>query len=174
MPEMWIHGKFFRQTLEFMLRKRGKQGLKELGQHPDDYLPERKYEFEEFCQLLIRINETVADGEPSFFPRIAREMLTKDTRWQMLFRRLDPKDVLTSMKRQEGQYQVSSFEPEEVQDNHVTLRMSMWGGQPEHQEIWAEFYKGRLEGILELTGHKGTVEVVGEGKGEYLYTIDWA
>ena len=170
---MWIRGNFFIQALEYVKRKRGPKGLADIGRRPDEYISGHKYDFEEFCELVVMINNTVEDGKPSFFPKIARDMMIADPRWPVLFRNMDPKEVFINTNRQEGQYEVGSFEPEDVQDRRITMKMKMWGGEPHHQDMWAQFYKGRLGGILELTGHDGTVEVAGEG-GQYLFTIEWS
>lgn len=173
MLDMWIRGNFFMQALEYVKRKKGLKGLDDIGRHPNEYLPEHKYDFEEFCELLVKINNTVAEGELSFFPQIARDMMMADPRWPVLFRDMGPRDVFTNTNRQEEQYKVGSFEPEDVENGHITIGMKMFGGEPQHQEMWAEFYKGRLGAILEITGHQGTVEVAGEENGKYLYTIEW-
>jgi len=174
MPEQWIRGNFFQQTLEYVKRVKGPSGLEAVGKTPEDYKAEHQYDFVEFCELLIKIKKELDDQEGNIITRIARETMTSDTRWQVMFRRLDPKDIFSSTKRQASRHQIGEFVPVISKKGHVTLRMTLWSENEEHQDLWAKFYKGRLEGILELTGHKGTVEVEGGWKaGSFTYVIEW-
>jgi len=52
--------------------------------------------------------------------------------------------------------------------------MNVWSENREHQGVWADFYRGRLEGILELMGRSGSVKAVREfGNGGFTFTIAW-
>lgn len=59
-----------------------------------------------------------------------------------------------------------------VGDNHIQLTMNDWSDDP----IWYDFYKGRLQSVLDLTGHKGTVGlsvIDGIESKKYTYDINW-
>ena len=77
-------------------------------------------------------------------------------------------------KRQEGRHQIADFEPELIDSSHVSIKMTMWTQDKVYQDLWANFYKGRLEGVMELMGRKGIVELIKEfGEGVYSYEITW-
>ena len=59
------------------------------------------------------------------------------------------------------------------EDGHVKLEMKMMGSKAAHQILWADFYKGRLEGILSLMGRKGTVRIERGKEGVFFYLIEW-
>ncbi len=173
MPETWVRGNFFQQALDYVKRRRGMDGLDMIGVYHDQYLPEQRYPFVDFCTLLSIIYTTIGDGTYSDVSKLGKDILINDDRWRLLFKDKDPKDVFTTTKRQEDRYMVGDFDVKSVEHRKITLTMTMWSGKKEHQEIWAEFYKGRLEGVLELTGYEGTVGVKKGKKGIYNYTIKW-
>ncbi len=172
MAEMWIRGNFFQQALDYVKRKRGQQGLDIIRVIPEKYLPEQTYSFEEFCELLTKITKLMGHGDLSDFSKLAADMVRTDERWRLMFKGGDPKEIFSSTKRQSDRYQVGDFKTKKAENGKVVLFMELWAGKKEHQDIWAEFYKGRLEGVLELTGRTGTVEVKKKKKG-YEYTILW-
>jgi len=117
----------------------------------------------------------IVHDEDDFIARIARETMMEEATWKNLFRRMDPANVFASTQRQDGRHQLADYEALEVSKGRVVLRMKVWTDNREHQELWAEFYRGRLEGILELMGRAGTVRFVREfGDAGYTYTINWS
>jgi uncharacterized protein (TIGR02265 family) len=173
MRDMWVRGIFFRQVLDYIRQKRGQMSYELLGREIDNYTIEEKYEFTDFAELLSKI-KLITSGEEDYIARIARETMTEEATWKALFRRLDPASIFTSTQRQDGRHRLADYEPINVANGHVSLRMNMWTDNRDHQDLWAEFYRGRLEGILELMGRKGTVKMVREfGNGGFTYTIRW-
>jgi len=173
MKEMWVRGIFFRQVLDYIRQKRGKMSYELLERDIEKYTIEEKYEFQDFAELLSKI-KLISPSEEDYIARIARETMTDEATWKSLFRRLDPASVFTSTQRQDGRHQLADYEPVNVASGHVLLRMNMWTDNRDHQDLWAEFYRGRLEGILELMGRKGSVKLVREfGNGGFTYTINW-
>jgi uncharacterized protein (TIGR02265 family) len=173
MREMWVRGIFFQQVLNYIKQKRGHTSYELLGMDIEKYIIEEKYNFEDFMELLSKI-KVITSSEEDYIARIARETMTEEATWKNLFRRMDPASVFTSTQRQNGRHQLADYEPVNVANGHVSLRMSMWTDNREHQQLWAEFYKGRLEGILELMGRKGSVKIIREfGNGAFTYSIEW-
>ena len=174
MVEMWVRGIFFIQVLEYIQKNSSQTSYELLGMNPDDYRAEERYDFEIFCKLLAKIELMAREDNGSYISKIARDTMTKEARWKVQFRRLDPKSVFMTTKRQEGRHQIADFEPELLDDGHVSIKMTMWTRDKAYQNLWANFYKGRLEGVMELMGRKGTVELVKEfSEGVYTYDINW-
>ena len=173
MRESWVRGIFFRQVLEYIKKNRGQTSYELLGRIIDDYVPEEKYGFDDFCELLGKV-KLISPNEEEYISRISRDTMTQEATWKNLFRRMDPTSVFTSTKRQDGRHLTADYEPLEIKAGHIQLKMRMWAEKREHQDLWAEFYRGRLEGILELMGRTGTVKMVREfGDAGFTYTIEW-
>nr|QOV09130.1 hypothetical protein HULAa36F11_00013 [uncultured Thermoplasmata archaeon] len=174
MRESWVRGIFFRQVLEYIKKNRGQTSYELLGRKIDNYIAEEKYEFDEFCELLAKV-KLISPNEDEYIAKIARETMTEEATWKNLFRRMDPTTVFASTKRQDGRHLTADYEPTNITHGNVQLKMKMWTEKREHQDLWADFYRGRLEGILELMGRTGTVRMVREfGNSEFTYTIEWA
>lgn len=174
MREAWVRGIFFLQVLGYVRKHRGQTTYELLGKDLESYRAEEKYDFNDFMELLSRIKMVVMKEE-DYITRIARETMAEEAVWKNLFRRMDPANVFASTQRQDGRQKLADYEPLDVQKGRVVLRMRVWTDNREHQDLWAEFYRGRLEGILELMGRKGSVKLVREfGEAGHTYTITWA
>ena len=174
MRESWVRGIFFKQVLDYIKRTRGETSLEMLNIKPEKYRIEERYDFEEFCKLLAKIDLMSAHDDGNYISKVARETMTEEATWKIQFRRMDPKNLLMSMKRQEGRHQIADFEATSNGGNLVLIKMSMWSGSRPHQDLWAHFYRGRLEGVLELMGRKGEVKMFKEFEdGVYTYEISW-
>ncbi len=174
MAEMWIRGNFFQQALDHVNRRWGQAGLDKIGESHDNYLPEQTYPFENFCELLLKISNVLGEHSITDFSKLGGDMVRADERWKLMFKGQNPKEVFSTTKRQDDRYQVGNFELESAKDSEVKLTMKLKVGKKEHRGLWVEFYKGRLAGVLELTGHTGTVKVnPKKAKGAYQYTIMW-
>ena len=174
MEEMWVRGIFFKQVLGYVQKKRGQTSYELLGKDIEDYIAEEKYDFNDFGELLAKVR-LISSNEEDCIASIARETMSEEATWKNLFRRLDPTSVFISTQRQKGRQHLADYEHIEVGKGHVVLRMTMWSENREHQDLWAEFYRGRLEGILELIGRKGTVKLTREfGKANFSYSIEWS
>ncbi|MBA3046006.1 MAG: hypothetical protein KKH41_06200 [Candidatus Thermoplasmatota archaeon] len=173
MRDMWVRGIFYRQVLKYIKQRRGQTSYDLLGMDIDKYKIEEKYDFEDFMTLLSKI-KLITSGEEDYIAKISRETMTEEATWKNLFRRMDPTSVFASTQRQDGRHQLADYKPVIVADGHVVIKMNMWTDNLEHQNLWAEFYQGRLEGILELMGRKGSVKQVREfGNGIFTYTVEW-
>jgi hypothetical protein len=173
MREMWVRGIIFKQVLDYIIKNRGQTSYALLGKDVEKYRVEEKYPFEEFAELLSKVR-LITSGEEDYIARISRDTMKMEASWKGLFRRMDPATVFTSTQRQEGRQQLADYEPIEASNGRAVIRMKMWTDNHEHQNLWADFYRGRLEGILELMGRKGSVKMVREfGNGGFTYTIGW-
>jgi len=175
MGESWVRGIFFRQVLDYVRLKRGRTSYELLGMDVSDFRPDEKYDFAEFGNLLSKV-KLISPGEEDYVARISRDLMLREVTWKNLFIRMDPKNVFASTKKQEGRHQLADYKALEVTDSMVKLQMRIWSENREHQDLWADFYRGRLEGILDLMGRKGQVKAVrefGDG-GAFTYTITWS
>jgi uncharacterized protein (TIGR02265 family) len=174
MAETWVRGNFFMQALDHVKRKWGQTGLDKINECHENYLPERTYPFEDFCALLSKISSALGEDTISDYSKLGGDMVRNDERWRQMFRGMDPRGVFSTTKRQDGRYQVAFIEVESDDVGEVRLNMRIDIGKKELQDMWAEFYKGRLEAVLELTGYKGFVEMArGKKGGAYSYIITW-
>lgn len=173
MRESWVRGILFKQVLDYVKKNRGQTSYELLGRSAEKYRIEEKYPFDDFAELLSKV-KLITSGEDDFIARISRETMMEEATWKSLFRRMDPVSVFSSTQRQEGRQQLADYEPVETSANRVVMRMKMWTENREHQYMWAEFYRGRLEGILELIGRKGSVKMTREfGNGGFTFDISW-
>jgi hypothetical protein len=174
MQEAWVKGIIFWQVFDYVRKNRGETTYQLLGRAREDFQAEGKYSFEDFAALLSRV-KMMASNDDDYISRMARETMADEPAWKNLFRRMDPANVLASTQRQDGRHRLADYEPLEVSRGKVVLRMRMWSRNREHQDLWAAFYKGRLEGILELMGRQGSVSLVREfGDAGHTFTIRWA
>ncbi len=157
MSEAMVKGDLILKVLEHVSNKRGKDSLVKIGVDPSGYLIEKWYPISDFLSLISKIDDAYGDGDGSkaIASRIGYEIMKFDFRWQMLFRGKDPKDVFTSTKRQDGQYRGGRFEASATEDKKVTIILREWP----NDMVWYEFYKGRLQAVLELTGNTGIVDI---------------
>lgn len=174
MRESWVRGIFFRQVLHYVKQHRSLTSFELLGMQVSDFKPDEKYDFALFGELLTKI-KLVSTDDDNYIAKISRDLMNQEIKWKSLFTRMDPKNVFSSTQRQEGRQQLADYEPLEVTDGRVSIRMTMWPEGRAYQDLWAEFYKGRLEGILDLMGRKGSVKLVREfgNGGTFVYTISW-
>ena len=174
MKDMWVRGIFFKQVLDYIQKNKGQASFDLIGMKSDDFKPEERYDFELFCKLLAKVDMMNTEENGSFIARIARDTMTEEAIWKVQFRKLDPKSVFMTTKRQEGRHQIADFEPTAHENGHVSIKMTMWTQDKAYQDLWANFYKGRLEGVMALLGRKGRVDLVKEfGEGIYTYDIYW-
>ena len=167
-----VKGDLFNKVLKYVSNRWGKQGQEKLS-NPRHRLPERWYDFEDFLELLREIDTNLGKGNRKTTFNIGVQLMTKDGRWQTVFKGKDPSKVLTSTKRQGGQYRGGEFSASELDPNSVKVEMSGWPCEG----IWCEFYRGRLTGVLELTGRSGKVtkDSCSEGGADRCsFTIVWS
>lgn len=174
MVEMWVRGIFFKQVLDYIQNNRSQTSFDLLNMSQDDFKVEERYGFEIFCQLLAKIDVMASEENGSYITKIARETMTQEARWKVQFRKLDPKNVFMTTTRQEGRQNLADYEPIYHGQGSVSIKMNMWTKDKAFQDLWANFYKGRLEGVLGLMGRKGEVKLIREfGEGLFTYDISW-
>ena len=173
MEEMWVRGIFFYQVLKYIQEHKGKSIYDLMGAKIEDYRADKKYDFGEFCDLLARADMVAGEDNTGFVSQMSKETMEGEAKWKMLFRRMDPRNIFTSTKRQEGRHNVANFQTLEERDGFVEIEMRMLGSKASHQILWADFYKGRLEGILSLMGKRGTVKIERGKEGVFFYLIKW-
>ena len=172
MEEAMAKGELFHNVLAIVVVKWGKESLEKLKISTSQYESSKWYSIGDFCIMLTEIKENLGEGETQAIYDIAYEMINNNFRWRTIFPGRDPVFVFLSTKRQDTQYRGGQFMAAVVGQNHIQLTMSGWS----HDPIWYDFYRGRLQSVLDLTGHKGTVELsVLEGveTTKYTYDVNW-
>lgn len=173
MMDSWVKGNIFQLTLELVGKRWGKVGLLRLGGRAKTYLPEMGYPAEDFYGLLKEIRDKLVDNDEYFF-HIAMMSIKDDEHWVVKFRGKDPKDLFNSFKYQGERYQLGDFEAEEVAEKGVDLRMALWIDDEVAGALWAQYYLGRIQGALDLTGYKGKIVLQEtENVNEFIYNIRW-
>ena len=152
-----VKGLMFIETYNFIQKKWGSEGLKKFGLDPGTHRSEVWYPFEEFCELLERTVRHSGKGEMLPY-HIGIWTVVVDPRWNGVFAGKDPKEVLGGTKHQSKVYRVGDVKDTVVEDGRIRIFYDLWNRDPAHTEVWSEFYRGRLKGILDLTGKKGEVQ----------------
>ena len=175
MDESKVKGDVFLKVTEYVSRKWGKVGLSKLGVSPNTYKAEVWYRLEDFTDLLSGISETLTDS-PTAISGLGRSTIVDDDRWKWAFREKDPLAVFSSSSRQNAQYQVGELNVIESSPGFVRIQMTMWTLDENTKAIWSDFYQGRLQGVLDLTGAVGNVEKkakVVDGIRDTVFAIFW-
>lgn len=168
MSESSAKGDLFQNVLALIVKRWGKQGLGKIGASPEQYKPEQWYPFSDFYDLLKDIDDKLGKGDGTVLYRLGYDMVKSDFRWRTIFTDRNPVYVFLSTKRQDTQYRGGKFTAESVGERQIRIEMSEWGcGQ-----IWYEYYRGRLQAVLELTGHVGMVEMNADGD-NYIFYVTW-
>lgn len=154
-----VKGNFFQRIVIYVKKKMGEGGLKRLGLSPDTYVHDRWYAYGEFCSLLQRTQDLLKDAKTSVAYKLGYEAMNSDERWQAMFKGQDPKDVFGTNKRQDALFMVGRFEILSVQDGFVEVKMSLWSKEEAHNKLWAQFYHGVVQGVLDITEKRGQVQM---------------
>ncbi len=174
MEESWVRGIFFYQVLNYVRTEKGQSAYELLGMDIGEIRADKKYDFEEFADLLAKVDMMIGDGDPGFICAMSRATMIGEASWKVLFRRMHPRNIFSTTTKQAGRHNLADFKTLGSDDNHVRLSMTMWTDNAAHRILWADFYKGRLEGILSLMGRKGTIRIERESNnGEFIYVIEW-
>ena len=170
-----VKGDVFLRVSAYIVKKWGKAGLARVNMSPDQYKPETWYPLNDFISLLLAIKANLAESEDSI-SNIARDTITSDDRWTWAFKDKNPEVVFSSTARQDALYKMGEFNVLETSPGFMRLKMALWENTDEKRDVFAEFYKGRLLGVLDLTGFKGNVEqkyCTEEGCKNVVYAIFW-
>lgn len=171
-----VKGNFFQRIVIFVKKKTGESGLTKLGLSPDTYVHDRWYPYNEFCSLLQRTQDLLKDAKTSVSYKLGYETMHGDERWHSLFKGQDPKDVFGTNKRQDALFMVGRFEIQSVQDGRVEVKMSLWSKDEANNRLWAQFYHGVMQGVMDITGKPGQVameEAQGAAEKVWLYRMTW-
>jgi hypothetical protein len=149
-----VKGDVFIGVLRLAASKWGADGLVRIGRDPKDYAAEQWYPYEDFCDILLGV-KSLARGNPMIIYQLGFNIVKIDPRWQEIFSSKNPAEVFVTTKRQDSQYIVGEYSALMKGAKHVEVRVRCPGCRPE----WCEFYRGRLQGVLELTGRTGVVHL---------------
>ena len=165
-----VKGDLFISVLSQVARRWGSVGVEEVRVRPDEYSEEEWYDFSEFCKLLGEIKSGPGNNNPMSIYELGVSTIKDDMHWQAIFQRLDPVDVFLSTARQERQYKIGAITPTKLGSKHIRLEYSIEADQG----LWLEFYRGRLQGVLELTGRTGVVHLLPKETGKpRTFDIKW-
>ncbi len=171
MSENKAKGDLFHHVLAYVNKKWGKESLEKLGKAQKDYRPADWYSFPEFCNILTDINTKLGNSDGQAVNQMGCEMIKNDFRWRTIFKGRNPVYVFITTKRQDTQYTGGVYSARVIEDKSIRIYISDW----DCDFIWYEFIRGRLQGVLELTGHDGVVDMkrADEVESGYIYDITW-
>ena len=156
MPENQAKGDVFLKILDQVVKKWGNRGLKEIGADPSQYKVEQWYPFSELCSTLSNIQAKLGNNNPLSVYQLGFRIIKDDPRWQDVFHDQNPAEIFLSTKRQEAQYKAGTQELERVGEKHIRVELQNW----DCDDVWYDFFRGRLQGVLELTGRTGVVHLI--------------
>jgi hypothetical protein len=164
-----VKGMLFLKVLEQAERRWGAGARASIASNVPE--PERWYPMGEFCDLLDSIMAGPGRSNPLSVYLIGLGTMKDDPQWQLAFAPMDPTDVFLSTERQDTLYRTGGQAATLVGPKHV--RVDLEGGES-CGKVWFEFYRGRLQGVLELTGRTGVVHLLpAKGGGGRQYDIKW-
>ncbi|MFO7619565.1 MAG: hypothetical protein R6W91_07955 [Thermoplasmata archaeon] len=156
MDEPQVKGDIILRVLDQVIIRWGRNGLDMIGFEPASYLEEHWYPFDDICDILSAIKSRLGNNNPLTVYQLGFRTIKSDPRWQDIFDDADPADVFLTTKRQEDLYRFGAQKAQVMGPKHVRIEMV---GEPIDQ-LWLEFYRGRLQGVLELTGRTGVVHLL--------------
>ena len=171
MTEFKVKGEVFQTILELVADRWGADSIGKIGAKNGVYNTDQWYPFEEFSQLLSIVKSSVGNNNPLVIYQLGLNTMKREQRWNELFSALDPADVFQSTERQDTEYRVGTYTAVPKSPKHIQVTMECDDPSPE----WCEFYRGRLQGVLELTGRTGVVHLLParENKLVRTYDIKW-
>ncbi len=167
-----VKGDLIQRVLAFVMIVWGDEGLEKIKRNPDQFEKNDWFPISEFTSLLKDIDEILDEGVSPAIYQMAHTMMRNDFKFRTIFKNKDPKYVFMTTKRQETLIKGGRYLAKAVDDHHVRIEMSGWSDDPR----WYEFYRGRLQGVLELTGREGTIEMTSANSSNgqvYFYDIKW-
>jgi hypothetical protein len=176
MIEPKVKGNFFQRIHNYIKKKLGGGGLLKIGVGSEEIKMEQWYSYDAFCELLKKSEELLPDHHPSTVFRLGHYTMAEDERWQTMFKGQDPKDTFSTNKRQDALFMVGRFLVERVEDNLVQVRMTLWSNKADDNDLWAEYYWGVMQGVLDMTGTEGKITMDVEKEGEkraWIYRALW-
>ncbi len=159
MQQPEVKGDLFQHIFAYIEKKWGKHALEPHSIPRKKFKMERWYTFKEFCDFLEEIVKTIGEGKVEILFNIGCDMIVDDLRWPLVFKGKDPINIFTSNKMQNAQYRIGDFRVNLLSKKHLTVSVELWTEDEGCAELIAHFYRGRLQGILNLTGHLGKVHM---------------
>ncbi len=175
MDKAKIRGELFNHTMAHIVKVWGLTGLENISDLTS-HVPKDWYPLEEFCNLLTDIVKLLADGNQEYIFEMSKDMLLIDKKWKKKFKGMDPNDLFLFTENQKEEYQMGAFEARSIRPNYIKVQMDTLIKDEYQHYLWCEFYHGRIEGVLELTGHEGTIRknhTVEGGQRHCTYHIEW-
>jgi len=149
-----VKGDLFIRTMSFVAKKWGSAGLSRLPVTPESFKSEMWYSYKQFVGLLVSIHDTVSDEGSSYYA--GREVMSSDQRWRYAFKGQDPQALLCTTSRQDALFRVGDFDVVEASPGFLRLSMRLWDVNASRH--FEEFYRGQLQGVLDLSRVSGGVE----------------
>jgi hypothetical protein len=168
MSESQAKGDVFLKVFDQVVKKWGNRGLQTIEKDPGQYKMEHWYSFEELCITLRDIKIKLGNNSPLTIYQLGFRIIKDDPRWQNIFDDRDPAEIFMSTKRQDGQYKAGTQDVKQISEKHVQVDLLNW----DCDDVWYDFFRGRLQGVLELTGRTGVVHLIPECKEDGIRTLD--
>ncbi len=176
MPTSEVKGELFQQAQSYVQRKWGMEGAVKISLDPDQFKPEEWYPLEDFTELLADIVHDLADANMEEAYKVGRWMVMNNVKWAGIFSARKPQDIFSSNANQKTEYKVGEVRGLLIHPNSLQLHIEMWTDDKESAYIWGQFYRGRLQGVLDLSGTKGQARVIvdyEEDKHSLTYDLTW-
>ena len=155
MSENQAKGDVFLKVLDQVVKKWGNRGLEEIYANPSQYKMEQWYPFADLCSILENVKTKLGNNNPLSVYQLGFRIIKDDSRWQDVFFDQNPAEIFLSTKRQEAQYKAGTQSLERIGEKHIRVELQNW----DCDEVWYDFFRGRLQGVLELTGRTGVVHL---------------
>ncbi len=162
----WVKGVFFHYIFKFLKKKLGQASIDKVGYSPEDYLEERAYPLSEFITLLERTDRLLDEYSEHSLHGAGRFMISVDPKWPQMFMGKDPGEVLTCNTRQDWMMNTGEYGFEKVtKSKEVILTCDLNFDSLRDVDLWMEYYRGCIHGVLDACGVDGDVETISlEGK----------
>lgn len=172
-----VKGELFIKAHAFIMKKWGLERAKKIGLDPSFYKPEAWYPLEEFCGVFSSIAQVLGGDPATYAFLIGHTTMLSDVRFAFLFKDKDPKEVFNTSRNQSRVQQTGDFKGSSESSNSLSVYTNVWTQDNNIANIWSEFYRGRSQGVLDLTGKRGKVEKVIDLSGNekvVTYEIRWS
>lgn len=173
MSKGMARGYLFQHAFLFIQRHWGQDGLKSFSKGQDDYLNERWYPLDEFCEFLISINERFE--KDNLISKLGFESVINDIRWKSIFCSRDPAELFMTTKNQDKEFLCGTFEFQLIGQNIVIINFHPHIENEEKAKLWNQYYCGRLQGVLKCSERNGKVEFESNNDSlESVFRIRWS
>ncbi|MDD5238836.1 MAG: hypothetical protein PHH61_00030 [Candidatus Nanoarchaeia archaeon] len=154
-----VKGILFLHAILFAKKRMGEDSIEKLGVAGKRYDMERWYPYSDFCGILDKMLQMIPDKKTKLAYKVGHDVFFGDVRWLPMFKGKDPKEVFSTNKRQDNLFLVGRFEMVSVENGLVLVKMTLWSKDGKSNEVWAQYYHGMLQGIMDLAGRSGQVRM---------------